>query len=160
MDDQRRPAGDEDRVPGSHECHSGVYNRRPGHAVGRNCEIVHVAGVWSLRVLQPMLLAIRIEMGARGFECRGIALRRLMDVESMLTRGQILEIERNRYSSCRLCRKRRSSDGPTLRVIEGNDGACVLRHKGSIHDRRQTASECQREYVSSRLERPLDDRFA
>ena len=116
-------------LPAGHECHSGVDDGRLGHAVGRDCEIVHVAGVWSLRVLQPMLLAIGIEMRARGFECRGIALRHLMDVEGMLARGQILEIERNRYSSCRLCRKCRSSDGPTLRIFEGNDGACLLRHE-------------------------------
>ena len=38
----------------------GLTTVRHGYAIGRDREVVHVAGVWSLRVLQPMLLAITV----------------------------------------------------------------------------------------------------
>jgi hypothetical protein len=49
-------------------------------------------------------------------------------------------------------RPRASSRAATVRAF------CAMRDP--IHDARQTASGCQREYASSHLERPLDHRFA
>ena len=46
-------------------------------------EIGIVAVVVAFGILQSMLLAIGIEMGSRGLEVRGIALRVLMKVDGM-----------------------------------------------------------------------------
>ena len=57
VDDQRRSATGEDRIASGRERNMGVDHDRLDHAVGRDREIAHVAGVRSLRILQPMLLA-------------------------------------------------------------------------------------------------------
>ena len=46
-------------------------------------------------ILEAMLLHIGIEVAARGGELRPFALRVLMDVDGMLARGQIFEVERD-----------------------------------------------------------------
>ena len=68
-------------------------HRSAGFAVCADREIGIVAVVVALGILQSMLLAIGIEMGSRGLEVRGIALRVLMKVDGMYARRQILEID-------------------------------------------------------------------
>src|ERR1700694_3948317 len=62
-------------------------------AVRPNREIGIVAVMVAFGILQSILLAIGIEMGSRGLEVRGIALRVLMKVDGVYAGGQILEIE-------------------------------------------------------------------
>src|SRR3982074_350700 len=62
-------------------------------AVRADREVGIVAVVVAFGILQPMLLAIGIEMRSRGLEVRSIALRVLMKVDGMYAGGQILEIE-------------------------------------------------------------------
>src|ERR1700731_2648296 len=61
-------------------------------AIRAHGEVGVVAVVVAFGILQSMLLAIGIEMGSRGLEVRGIALRVLMKVDGVYASGQILEI--------------------------------------------------------------------
>ncbi len=54
-------------------------------AVRAHGEVGVVAGMVAFGILQSMLLAIRIEVGSRGLEVRGIALRVLMKVDGMIS---------------------------------------------------------------------------
>lgn len=44
------------------QCDVGRANRSPGFALGVNLEIRCVPGVWPFRIVQAVLLSIRIEM--------------------------------------------------------------------------------------------------
>src|SRR5208282_323277 len=62
-------------------------------AVRVHGEVGVVAGVVTFRILQSMLLSIGIEVASRGLEVRGVALRVLMEVDSVFAWRQIFEID-------------------------------------------------------------------
>ena len=62
-------------------------------SVGADGEVGHVAGVMAIGIVEAVLLAVRIEMRARGFEVRPFAFRDLMEVDRVFTRREIFEVE-------------------------------------------------------------------
>jgi hypothetical protein len=121
VEDQRGPAASKNRIASGSERDTRVDDGL-GQAARCDREIVHVAGVGSLRVLLSVLLAIRIEVRAGRFERRRIAFRHLVDVDRMLAGWQILEIEGNRHSARGYGRKRRCSDRLAVRIFESDSG--------------------------------------
>lgn len=64
-----------------------------GFAFCVNGKVFHVAGVVAFGIIESVLLAVRIEMGASGFEIRGIALGILMEVNGVLAGGKIVKVK-------------------------------------------------------------------
>ena len=62
-------------------------------AIVVNDEILHVAGVRSFRIVEPVLFAVWIEMRAGRLEVGRIALGILMNMNSVLTGGHIVQVE-------------------------------------------------------------------
>src|SRR5215216_1937656 len=93
MNDQRRPAVREERVWTIAHVHSHVGHRGVGGSVLLYHEVVHVAGVWPLWVLQAMLLVLGIKVIAGRLESRPFTFRHLMKVNPVLTCRQVLQIQ-------------------------------------------------------------------
>ncbi len=70
-----------------------VLDGRIGFAFHVNDEVLHVTGVVAFRIVESVLLAIRIEMRAGGFEVWRIALGTLMEVDGVLAGRQIVEMK-------------------------------------------------------------------
>jgi hypothetical protein len=62
-------------------------------SVGAHGEVGHVAGMVAIGTVEAVLLAVRIEMRACGLKVRRIAFRDLMEVNRVLARRQIFEVE-------------------------------------------------------------------
>ena len=62
-----------------------VGDGRSGAALGIRGEVQHVARVMTLRVFEPMFLAIRIEVAPRRLEVGPFAFRNLMEVDGVLS---------------------------------------------------------------------------
>ena len=92
VDDKGRATGGQ-RIRTRAHRHSGVDDGRLRRAIRCNLHIVHVAGVRTGRVLQPVLLARRIEMRAGRLERGRIACGRLVQVNSMFAGREPLEVE-------------------------------------------------------------------
>ncbi len=70
--------------------HARIFHGHFRRAIRLDHEILHVAGVRAVGILEAMLLHIGVEMAARGGELRAFALGVLMDVNSMFARRQVL----------------------------------------------------------------------
>jgi hypothetical protein len=103
MDDEGCSAAREDRVGSRRKRHPRVSHHRLRRTVGRDREVLHVACVRPERILQAVLLAVRIEVRTGGLERRRLAFRRLMNMDGMLAGWQILEIEGNRHAAGGFC---------------------------------------------------------
>src|SRR6202451_1253874 len=68
-------------------------------SVGAYGEVGHVAGMVAIGVVEAVLLAVRIEMRACGLKVWRIAFRNLMEVNRVLARRQIFEVEVQTYSA-------------------------------------------------------------
>src|SRR5258706_11923351 len=68
MDNQRRSAVAEKRVAVGSPIHVSVHQMRSYLSVSVHREILHVARVVAFRIFEPVLLAVRIEMGASWLE--------------------------------------------------------------------------------------------
>src|SRR5689334_25087103 len=66
---------------------------KPGLALGVYGEVRHIAGMMALRIVHPVFLIIRIKVGARGFKVGSFTLRVLMEVNRVLARWKILQVE-------------------------------------------------------------------
>ena len=66
-----------------------TVNLRP--AFGAYREVVHVSGVMAIGVFQPMLLSVRIKVGACRLEIRRLAQRLLMEMKSVYPGRQIMK---------------------------------------------------------------------
>src|SRR5829696_4107800 len=93
MNDQRRAAIREERVCTIAHVHLHVVQRSLGSSVTTYREVVHIAGVWPIRVLHAVLFVVGIEMIARRFEARTFAVGHLMKVDGGLARRQVLQIQ-------------------------------------------------------------------
>lgn len=75
------------------ESHIRGNDTRLGLPLGIHREIRDIAGMRPVRVLQPMLFPVRIKVRARSLEIRSFALCILMDVDSVLSRRQSVQIQ-------------------------------------------------------------------
>lgn len=118
MNDQRSSAVAENGVRTSTHRYIGsdrCFLRGP---VGCYRKVLHIAGVRALRVLQPVLLLLRIEMPARRRESWNLALRVLMNMNGVLAGRQILQIQCDLHSIRAIRGKRSSSDTLALSILE------------------------------------------
>src|SRR5581483_7199570 len=72
-----------------------VDYRGLGGTLGIHREVRHVSGVVALRIVQAMLLALRIEMRTGRLEIRRIALGVLMNMDCVFPGRKILQVEAN-----------------------------------------------------------------
>src|SRR6185312_485493 len=75
------------------ECHIRIVDGCFCRSICADSEVLHIAGVMAFGILQAMFLVVWIEVAASGLEIWSIALRILVDMDRMLSRWQILEIE-------------------------------------------------------------------
>ena len=108
MDDQGRPAVAEHRMIVAAEIYILVRDGHLARAIRPNHKIRHVAGVVTFRILEPMFLAVGIEMPARRLEVGPLTLRGLMHVHGVLTGWQILKVQLNFHSGLALFQRGRS----------------------------------------------------
>ncbi len=73
--------------------HISVGRLRFRFAVSVHGEVLHVAGVMAVRIIKPVLLVVRIEMGTRRLEIRWITPCILVNVDGMLSGWQIMHVE-------------------------------------------------------------------
>jgi hypothetical protein len=64
-----------------------------GFALGVDGEVFHVARVVPLRIVESVLLGLRVEVRARGFEIGRIALGVLMEVDGVLAGRQAIQMQ-------------------------------------------------------------------
>src|SRR5580700_665643 len=94
MHHNRRPAIAEQRVRPVHKRHLVVLQLDSvGLALSVNCEVPNIPGVVPVWTIEPVLLALRIEMSARRLKIRPLALRNLVEVNAVLPRGQIVQMQ-------------------------------------------------------------------
>ena len=98
MDNQCRSPIAENGVAVLFPIHISVGYLRFRLAVSAHGEVLHVAGMMAFWILKPVLLAVRIEMGAGRFEIRGITPCILVDVDGMLSRRQIMQVELDHHT--------------------------------------------------------------
>ena len=65
---------------------------------GVDGEVQHVAGVMAFGILESVLLAVGVEVRARGFEVGGIALGVLVEVDAVFAGREIVELELEAYA--------------------------------------------------------------
>jgi hypothetical protein len=99
MNHERRATAGEDRIGPSANRYAFVRHGGFRGPIGRNGEVVHVAGVWALGILQAVLLVLRIEMPPGRREIRRITLGRLMDMNPVFASWKILQIQRDGNAS-------------------------------------------------------------
>jgi len=100
-----------------------IHDFRLGASVGFDQEILHIAGMWAIRILQAMLFVIRIEMGSCGLEVGRLALGVLMNMYGVLAGRKMLEIETD-FDSGASTSYRSFPNAPALGVFEFDLLAC------------------------------------
>ena len=93
VDDERRAPIAEKRVSVVAEVNVLVGEADFGFSVGANGEVGHVAGMVTIGIVEAVLFAVRIKMRTCGFKVRPFALRVLMEMDSVLARREIFEVE-------------------------------------------------------------------
>ena len=121
MDDDRGAAVDEERVRVGTEVYILVLELRVGVAFGIDREILDVAGVMALGIVESVLLAFGIEMRTGGFEVGAVALRILMEVDRMFTGRKAVKVKLKGDTGS-LGRENDRSYGFALRVFEFYNG--------------------------------------
>src|SRR4051812_28668595 len=122
---------------------------RLGGTVLENGEVVHVAGVRSLGILQSVFLAIWVVVAAGRCERRTFTARRLVEMNRVAARRQVLEIERERDTTV-LRREDRGAHGLTLAIFQLDGCGALLR--GDVEDAESTNKDNRgNESVHTRL---------
>ncbi len=93
MNYQRRAATSEQRIRIVAEIYFHISHRRNRSPVLIDDEIIHVTGMRTFRILEPMFFRIRIEMRSGSFESRTFTLGKLMEVDCMRARRKILQVK-------------------------------------------------------------------
>ena len=107
----------EDRVAVIAHRHSWRDHRRLAGSIRADREIRHVAGVRAFRILQSVMLHVRVKMAAGRGERRAFAFRDRVHVNGVLARRKIHQVEFNVHAlRCR--RKFRRADALSLGVVE------------------------------------------
>ena len=106
---QRRAAIAENRVAVIAHRDARRDHRRLRRAICGHREIRHVARVRAFRILQAMMLHVRIEVAAGGRERRAFAFRHRVHVDGVLARRKIHQVEAN-FHAVRRRRKFRGAD--------------------------------------------------
>ena len=104
MNDQGGAAIAEKRVAVISESYIRVQHFQLGTPIGLHDEIVHITGVMAFRILQAVLLSLRIEMRAGRFEIGRIALCLAVEVQSVLPWRQVMKVEFHEYPGQLSCR--------------------------------------------------------
>ncbi len=120
MNYQRSATVCKQRVCAVAHVHTLIRYRHVGGSVGLDHKIIHVAGMWSFRVLQSVHLAFGIEMPARGFKSWTFTFCHLVNVYRVFARRQVLEIQFYPYSFARIG-YRGSAHWLTTSVLQLND---------------------------------------
>ena len=102
-------------------------------AVGTHGEIGIVTGVMTLRVLQPMLFAVRVEVWTRRLEVLCGANGILMKVNGMFAGGQVLEIDFH-LNTWLFFPQSKSPHTLSLGILESNDGLGDAQRWESCHE--------------------------
>ena len=90
-------------------------------AVGADGEVLHVAGVVAVGTIEPVLLAVGIEMSTGRFEVGALALGDLMEMDGMFSGREIVEFELERDARP-LIPDDDFADGFALSIFEFNFG--------------------------------------
>ena len=93
MDYDRGASVAEKRVGAVFESDIIVFETDGRFAIGAHGEVFHVASVVAVGIIETVLLAIGIEMSAGRFEVGALALGDLMEVDGMLSWGEIVEMK-------------------------------------------------------------------
>jgi hypothetical protein len=75
------------------QIHAFVHDHQIRFPLGIHGEIVHVTGVGTVGILEAVLLAVGVEMGASRFEIRRFALGILVDVNGVFAGWQVLQVQ-------------------------------------------------------------------
>jgi len=119
---QRRSTVTEERVAVRAEID--VFDRSPEMRVTLRVggEVIQIAGVMAFRILQAMLLVVRIEVWSRRLEIRSITFRVLVNVNGVLSRRQAFKVGFNSYRIFLLLPQDRGANAIALRVCHFNHG--------------------------------------
>ena len=98
MDDDRRAAVAEQRLWAVAEIDVIVLKLGVGDASGVHLDISHVAGVMAFGIVESVLLAVGIEMRARGLEVWTIAFGILMKVDRVFAGREIMKVQLDDYT--------------------------------------------------------------
>lgn len=95
MDHEGGPVAAEDRELVTPEREPVGRHPRLHAAVGPHHEVRQVARVGPVRIPEPVAAPFRIEVAAGRLESRRVAARVLVDMEGVLARGQVPDLERD-----------------------------------------------------------------
>ena len=70
-----------------------IFQMNFGLALGVDGEVLHIASVVAVGIVETVLLALRIEMSAGRFEVRPLALRDLVEMDGMLSGREVVQME-------------------------------------------------------------------
>ena len=106
-----------------------IHYRELRLALDVHRKVAHVTGMGSVRILKPVLLAIRIEMWTRRLKIRSLALGILVKVQRVLPWRQILEVQTDLHALLRCRLERRPPHALTFGVpdVEVVLGGCEER---------------------------------
>src|SRR5215831_9245649 len=113
MNHQRGATAGEHRICAFTQGHFRVVDRQLCRTVSFDREVRHIAGMWlwTLGIVHAVMRILRIEVTARGGECRSFTLSRLVDMDRVFAWRQVLEIQRNLHTfAARSIRNLRRSD--------------------------------------------------
>ncbi len=88
-------------------------------------DVRHITGVGALRIHQSVFLVVRIEVGAGGLKVRYITLWDLMNMNSMLARRKISQVEPDLYAVL-LGTERCGSDALAISILQMDDFFAVF----------------------------------
>src|SRR5260370_3474873 len=106
---QRRAATGKYRVRTITQRYARSDDRGLGFAFGVGGKVGYVARVRTFRVLQSMLFAIRIEVRAGRLEVRHITLCILVNVDGVLARREVVQVQRDLDAIRSLGQRRRAN---------------------------------------------------
>ena len=131
MNHNRRAAVTEQGMRAFAQRHVGILKRGIGFALRVDGDVLHVAGVMAFGILEPMFLALGIEMRAGGLEVGWITFGILMNVDSMLAGRKIVQFHLEADPGP-LFRNQNRADAFALRILEfdlGLGGAWQRKNK-------------------------------
>src|SRR5687767_10105130 len=116
MDNQGCAAVSEERTVIRSHVDVLIGHRRIRGSVFLHHEIIHVAGVRALRILQAVFFRVRIKMFSGSFKRWTFTLTKLVEVDGVGTRRKVFQIQLNSYAFARR-RQSGSTDRLTLSVL-------------------------------------------
>ncbi len=139
----------EQRVRTVFESHIAIFQLDIGFAISADREVLHIPGMVAVGTIEPVLLALGIEVSARRFEVGPLAFRNRMEVDGMLSGSQIVEFEFEGDARS-LIPDKDISNGFSLSIFEFDFG--LGRAPGRQGNQREEQSEGERGKVFHRFD--------